>query len=165
MLKNKKTLYILIPVNILVWGFFVYRFYTAFTDSDVSIPIVQSKEIKVLGLKDSIAYKLSMDYKDPFLKESKREYVHNYSNSGNQPKKPAPVKTPSIAPAPKVLPDVKYLGLIKNNTSGMATALVSVNGQSKLIKQNESIDGIIFKTFNQDSLVAKWGRERIVVRK
>ena len=66
---------------------------------------------------------------------------------------------------PKQLPDVKYLGLIKNNTSGLSTALVSVNGQSKLIKQNQTIDGIIFKTFNQDSLVAKWGRERIVVRK
>jgi hypothetical protein len=165
MLKNKKTLYILIPVNILVWGFFVYRFYSAFTESNVPLSPVQTKAIKVLELKDSVTYKLSMDYKDPFLKDSKREYVRNYSNVGQQPKKVVQVKTPTVVIPPKQLPDVKYLGLIKNNSSGLTTALVSVNGQSKLIKQNEVIDGITFKTFNQDSLVAKWGRERIVVRK
>ena len=167
MLKNKKAIYILIPLNFLIWGFFIYRFYAAYTDSDVSMPIAKIESVKLENLKDSLTYNLSLDYKDPFLKEGERAYKQ--SNSGNGISESTPkrqvisVKAPTVPP--KQLPEVKYLGLIKNNTSGLTTALVSVNGQSRLIKQNESIDGIVFKSFSRDSLTAKWGKERIVVRK
>lgn len=167
MLKNKKAVYILIPLNVLIWGFFIYRFYTAYAESDLPPALPETRAMKLEELKDSAAYKLDLKYKDPFLKETSKS--HNYYNASPKPGqqqpavKPAPVKAP--APVPKQIPEVKYLGLIKNNTSGLATALVSVNGQSKLVKPNETFDGILFKTFNKDSLVAKWGKERIVVRK
>lgn len=168
MLKNKKAVYILIPLNLLIWGFFVYRFYTAYADSDMPLSATTSQVIKLENLKDSTAYQLKLDYKDPFLKDVKRESNLNSNGSGHytdqQPKKTAPPK-PQVNIPPKQLPEVKYLGLIKNTSSGQTTALVSVNGQSKLIKQNESVDGIVFKSFNKDSLVAKWGKERIVARK
>lgn len=168
MLKNKKAVYILIPLNLLIWGFFIYRFYTAYTDTDLADDRPASVTVKMDLVKDSLAYALKLDYKDPFLKESKREYVPNTrdlsGNSGEQTKKIAPAK-PIVTVPPKQLPEVKYLGLIKNTNTGLSTALVSVNGQSKLIKQNESVEGIVFKSFNKDSLVAKWGKERIVARK
>jgi hypothetical protein len=169
MLKNKKAVYILIPLNLAVWGFFIYRFYSAYTDSDMPLAESKSQTIKLDGLKDSVTYKLSMEYKDPFLKETKREFnpeskSNNLYDPDQQTKKASPAKPPVTVP-PKQAPDVKYLGLIRNNTSGLSTALVSVNGQSKLIKQNEAIEGIVFKSFNKDSLVARWGKERIVVRK
>lgn len=168
MLKNKKAVYILIPLNLLIWGFFVYRFYTAYADSNLPSASVTSQVIKLENLKDSVSYHLKLDYKDPFLKDVKRESNINTNRGGQftdqQSKKTAAPKTP-VNIQPKQLPEVKYLGLIKNTSSGQTTALVSVNGQSKLIKQNESVDGIVFKSFNKDSLVAKWGKERIVARK
>jgi hypothetical protein len=165
MLKNKKAVYILIPLNILIWGFFIYRFYSAYTDSDAPDLAPTARSLKIEEPKDSAAYKLDFKYKDPFLKEGSKEHRYYTSppSADQQSKKIIPVKTPPGIP--KQLPDVKYLGLIKNNSSGITTALVSVNGQSKLIKQNESFEGIVFKSFNKDSLVAKWGKERIVVRK
>lgn len=168
MLKNKKAVYILIPLNLLIWGFFVYRFYTAYADSDLPSSSVTSQAIKLENLKDSVSYHLKLDYKDPFLKDVKRESTINTNGAGHftdQPSKKTAIPKAAVTIAPKQLPEVKYLGLIKNTNSGLTTALVSVNGQSKLIKQNESVDGIIFKSFNKDSLVAKWGKERIVARK
>lgn len=168
MLKNKKAVYILIPLNVLIWGFFVYRFYTAYADSDLPPSTTTLQVIKMENLKDSATYQLKLDYKDPFLKDVKRESTIHTNGGGRltdqQSKKTAPPKVQVNIP-PKQLPEVKYLGLIKNTSSGQTTALVSVNGQSKLIKQNESVDGIVFKSFNKDSLVAKWGKERIVARK
>ena len=169
MLKNKKVVYILIPLNLLIWGFFAYRIFSAFSETETPLLNTTVQTIKTPVLSDSVIYKLSMAYKDPFLKESKEgestnNQNYNATNTEQQIKKNIPVKTPVII-APKQLPDIKYLGLIKNNTSGLSTALVSVNGQSKLIKQNEAMDGIVFKSFNRDSLVAKWGKERIVARK
>lgn len=165
MLKNKKAVYLLIPLNILIWGFFIYRFYTAYAESDLPATLPETKALKLEELKDSAAYRLNLNYKDPFLKETAKDrHYYNPSPKNEQLlKKTIPAKTPTLIP--KQVPEVKYLGLIKNNSSGLVTALVSVNGQSKLIKQNETFDGIVFKSFNKDSLVAKWGKERIVVRK
>jgi len=169
MLKNKKAVYILIPLNILVWGFFAYRFYSAFNESDVVLPSSGPVLVNKAEAKDSIVYKLSLDYKDPFLKHTKKEHAsgpQNYNTPVQQAdlKKTLPAKKQEPV-VPKQLPEIKYLGLIKNNASGFTTALVSVNGQSRLIKQNESMEGIVFKSFNKDSLVAKYGKDRIVVRK
>jgi hypothetical protein len=166
MLKNKKAVYILIPLNLLIWGFFIYRFYTSYYESNTSEPSVKLQATKVESIRDSIVYTLSLDYKDPFLKENGRSIQNTYAENNSKPaelKKVAPPPPPVIPP--KQLPDLKYLGLIKNTNTGMTTALVSVNGQSRMIKANESMDGIVFKSFNKDSLVAKWGKERIVARK
>ncbi len=118
--------------------------------------------------KDSVTYSLTLDYKDPFLKDVKKEYPSGQTSTNGiaqQEQKKNPVIKPIPNVPPKQLPEVKYLGLVKNTSSGMSAALVSVNGQSKLIKPNENVDGVVFKSFNKDSLVAKWGKERIVARK
>lgn len=167
MLRNKKAVYLLIPLNVLIWGYFVYRFYTAYTgDGDPVIP-ASTKTMHVAELKDSVIYTLALDYKDPFLKAGNTEPFYAEVQRPVMPavKREAPVArvTPSITP--KQLPDIKYLGLIRNTTSGVSTALITLNGRSLLIRQNETLEGIVFKSFNHDSLVAKWGRERIVARK
>ena len=167
MLKNKKAIYILIPVNLLVWGFFIYRFWSAYNMADEPAGVPKLQAIKPEDIKDSAAYTLKLDYKDPFLKDAGRAIEHLNTTYNANP--PAPQKQMAVIKAspliPKLLPDIRYMGLIKNNSSGIATALISVNGQSRLIKQNETHDGILFKSFNKDSLVAKWGKEKIVVRK
>ncbi|MBL7932783.1 MAG: hypothetical protein JNL60_12815 [Bacteroidia bacterium] len=169
MLKNKKSIYILIPLNIFIWGFFVYRFYSAYSDTDIpgSIKIEKTTSQKT-SLNDSAVYKLDLSYKDPFLKEEKhsRRAVLAGNKQGSPSQSPKSVQAlKTVTLAPKQTPEVKYLGLIKNKTSGMSTALVSVNGNSRLIKPNETIDGIVFKSFNNDSLVARWGKEKIVARR
>jgi hypothetical protein len=122
--------------------------------------------IKLDDIKDSVSYKLSLDYKDPFLRENEK-YRNASGSSSASTKTVVPkavvVKTPTVAP--KQLPDIKYLGLIKNSSSGAATAIISLNGQSKLIKANDIIDGVAFKSFDKDELIAMWGKEKMVIRK
>jgi hypothetical protein len=166
MLKNKKIIYLLIPLNIFVWGFFVYRFYTAYNEIDE----VPQKEIMPgfnrAELKDSISYKLNFTYKDPFLKESFISSSHHDQSSAESPvTSMKPISPTQITTSAKQLPDIKYMGLIKNTNTGAVTALISLNGQSKIIKLNDVIEGISFKAFTRDSLVARWGKERLVLRK
>jgi hypothetical protein len=164
MLKNKKAIYILIPLNIAVWGFFIYRFYMAYNDTDIPETGNQLKfEKQSIQAGDSTLYKLSLNYKDPFLKNSPVEPRRDFGPviTTAKPSKPTVL---AVVP-PKQIPDIKYVGLIKNSNSGTSTALVSINGESKLIKPNDNYNGIVFKAFNKDSLVAKWGKEKIVVRR
>lgn len=165
MLKNKKATYLLIPLNLLIWGFFIYRFYSAYTDAVLPDHEPRLQAVKLDTEKDSSTYTLQLNYKDPFLKGGEHVSRPPAEPSISPPPKPVAAAVKEPPAAPKQLPDIKYLGLIKNSSTGMATALVSLNGQSHLIKPNDTFDGICFKSFNNDSLVARWGKERIVARK
>jgi hypothetical protein len=165
MLKSRKAIYFLIPLNILIWGYFIHRIFSGFseTDSPAVVPVAFSK-VNTLD-SDSTHYELQLDYRDPFLKDIKVvPHSKNNKSSENDKQEIKPAKTPVIV-APKNIPEVKYLGLIKNTTSGVSTGLVSINGQLRYVKQNNTQDGIHFKSFTRDSLVAKWGKERIVAKK
>lgn len=170
MLRNKKSIYILIPLNVMIWGFFIYRFYSAYTESDLPQMDPGSKVVSAkVSLNDSVAYKLDLQYKDPFLKDSHSAQKLSVYNTDRTESKFEKAQEPKIIKAAptivKQAPDLKYLGLIKNKISGQSTALVSLNGQSRLIRPSEEIEGITFKSFNNDSLVARWGKEKIVVRR
>ncbi len=169
MLKGKKAVYILIPLNILIWGFFIYRFISAYYAYDEPLTQQSSQGIKLEVTKDSIAYKLNLKYPDPFLKKQAAQKNYGGSNfvSQNQPKQVAPKQEPIKKPEPvkAALPDIKYLGIVKNSSSGFSTAIVSINGQSRIIKANETFDGILFKSFDNNELIASFGKEKIVVRK
>lgn len=171
MLKNKKAIYILIPLNLAIWGYFIYRICGAFFGSDVLPNDERTEILKIKELRDSIVYKLSLDYKDPFLREGEKQRNYYAVNSSDQSikrketEKLKAVKMQTVAIAPKTPLDLRYYGLVKNSTTGTSTALVALNGQSKLIKVNDILEGITFKSFNKDSLVAKNGKETIVVRR
>jgi hypothetical protein len=163
MFKGKKGIYFLIPINILIWGFFIYRFYSAYHETDEVIVSDNLPSIKLDDLKESITYKLRLNYDDPFLKKEvkQKKANSNQQNIGIQ-QKAVVVKTPTVA---SQAPIIKYLGLVKNSSSGVGTAIVSINGQSRIIKQNETVEGVLFKSFDSNELIATWGKEKIVVKK
>lgn len=171
MLKNKNAIYYLVPVNIIIWGFFIVRFYHLFKpEGSAETGRVDQGIHDVQTIKD-YDYALSLKYKDPFLKDEKYARtetaypdMHNAmtkKNGDKQNKNTAGVVNSTTIPVPAI----KYLGLITNNANGNSTALIMLNGHSKIITANEVIDGITFKAFNSDSLIARWGKDRIVVLK
>ncbi len=163
MFKGKKGLYILIPLNIAIWGFFIYRFYSAFNEVDEFIPTEEKANFTVEELKDSITYRLALNYKDPFLKDvEKPKYNSNgnnnvTANNQNATKLKTSAKTPTVEIV-KPATDIKYLGLVKNNTTGNSTALIYINGQSHLVKNGDVINGIIVKNISSTSVELKEGK-------
>lgn len=166
MLKSKGAIYVLIPVNILVWGFFIYRFYTAYNEGEVEVEESKMQVIKLDELKDSVDYKLSLNYKDPFLREGekRKEHSSNTSKNINPVQKEKVVKTPTVS-VPKVQADIKYFGLVKNNTTGIATALISINGQTHLVKKGDVIVGIIVKNISNENVELKEGKSTQIINK
>lgn len=167
MLKGKKGIYILIPLNILIWSFFVYRFFSIYNEGN-EVQISQKINLEKEELnKDSTTYKLLLNYSDPFLKQN--EFL-NRKNNRNSPvqfiKSEVKVfKADKKKEMQKLMPEIKYLGLVKNSSTGYLTAIVSINGNSKLIKQNEVIDGIEFNSISSNNLVIHWNKEKIIINK
>ena len=168
MLKNKKAIYILIPVNIIVWCYLGYSIYSGLKGDDVPEISESTKEIKLDELKDSAVYKLSLNYADPFLREGEKSREHKYNNTGSTSSNIAPkniqVKTPSVVIV-KPVTDIKYLGLVKNNSTGISTALVSINGRSHLVKKGDIVEGIGVKSITNTAIELTEGKKSRVVIK
>ncbi|MBK7310364.1 MAG: hypothetical protein IPI93_06120 [Sphingobacteriaceae bacterium] len=167
MFKGKKGLYILIPLNILIWGYFAFRFYSFYNPDDEPRINDSSTSAKIEDIKDSVNYKLQLSYEDPFLKSEPKEKNNHSSKSLNkEPVKAKVEKVKNLKQEPeKTIPVIKYMGLVKNNSNGLATAIVSINGSSKLVKQDETVDGLRFKDFNNENLTVFWNKEKIVITK
>ena len=158
-------------VNLAVWGYVGWKVYGALQgdeEPDFAMDQAGIKKIEPVVKPDSV--QLSLNYEDPFLKHG------NFSSgkpkqvaSSTAPKiqsapKPAmvkPVATPTMAP----VMDIKYLGLIKNSSGNTMTALLSINGRSSFIKQNEVIEGFTVKEISAESILLLKGKEKIVIRK
>ncbi len=165
MFKSKGTVYILIPLNILIWGFFIYRFYTAYNEGDIPVTNENIQVIKLDDLKDSVQYQLSLNYKDPFLREGENnKKTHSSGTTKTNEQKPQIVKTPTVV-TPKITNEIKYLGLVKNNSTGVSTALVSINGKSYLVKKGDVIEGVTIKNISNDNVEIKEGKNSITVSK
>ena len=169
MLKNKKAIYILIPLNIFIWCYLGYSIYSGLKEDDLPEISNNNSVIKLDELKDTVAYKLSLNYKDPFLREGEKSRGHASNNlqSNNREAAPKniPIKTPSVAAIIKPATEIKYLGLVKNNSTGISTALVSINGKSHLVKKGDVVDGISIKNISNESMEVKEAKKIIIVSK
>jgi hypothetical protein len=172
MLKNKKAIYILIPLNIIIWCYLGYSIYSGLKEDDLP-EISKAKSVNKLNdLKDTVSYKLRLNYNDPFLRESEKNktYSNLYNvNNGNNtanvtvPKNTSP-KVPKVEEV-KPVPEIKYLGIIKNNTTGISTALVSINGKSYLAKKGDVIEGFGITNITNQVIELKEGKSTIAINK
>lgn len=165
MALGKKTLYFMVPVNICLWGFIGYKIYSTFNESDEIIPI-ENPIAKIKVDEDTNTYKLSLNYPDPFLKDepTKKTTQNNSIASAHKPViNPSHKSTETITPTPSR--EIKYLGLIQNKSSGVTTALISINGKSYLIKKGEIIEGVNFESITDQIIIAKIGKEKLTINK
>lgn len=161
MLKGKKSLYVFIPLNAIVWGLVAYRIYSYFKDdsslSDVGeFNIIVPKQL----VSDSLGYILDLNYEDPFLKEEPK--VQKKQSIGNDVHKKVTIPKPTV---PEKTYDVKYLGLISNTSSGATTALISIDGKSYIGKAGNSIEGVKLESINSSFMIIKIGKQRLTINK
>lgn len=171
MLKNKKAIYVLIPLNIIIWVYLGYSIYDGLRGEDIPIVETESTALKLKPENEGEAYKLSLNYDDPFLKDGPKP-KNNGNNASSNPnqqstvvKQMPAVKTPTVAPVVKPPADIKYLGLVKNNNTGIATALISLNGKSFVVKKGDVIETLSVKEVASDYVELKEGKNIMKISK
>lgn len=171
-MSKKAKLYLLVLINLLIWGYIGYKVYVALQGDDGNLSLQSSAPIQKITnteAKDSIT--LNLNYLDPFLKgfQSEKTPHHNSSSSNSNTnntitqKKPVVVKTPTIAITPTI--DVKYLGFIQNTEKGTQTALVSINGKSVFAIKGQTIEGVLFKEISANELSIIVDKKKMIIKK
>lgn len=57
--------------------------------------------------------------------------------------------------AEKSIKDIKYLGTVQNKTSGLTMAMISINGNSHVVKKGDSVEGMKFQNISKDVIEVK----------
>jgi type II secretory pathway component PulC len=155
-MKNKKTVYVILPVVIGLWALVIYKIVTIYSASEGTVVNTGSFVLPILISNSADTFSIAANYRDPFL--GKKE-------------SPAPDNAPKPAPRPEKVaepiqwPAITYGGVIKSRKSNVPLCMVSINGQTNFMKEGEVAAGIQLKKIYKDSIDVLFRKEKKVVRK
>lgn len=171
---KKAKLYLLVLVNLMVWGYVGCKVYSALQgDDEIDYSLNQTKIKTIDKPAEEIVEQLALNYDDPFLKQG--NYSGNITSKNNNTsrnnqtsvsQKQSVIKvntTETITPIPSL--EIKYLGLVKNSITGNHTALLNVNGRSVTVKQNDFVEGYLIKNISNESILIVKGKEKLLINK
>ena len=163
-MKNKKVIYILLPLTLFVWGLIVYRiFFNQSKEENSFIPpianVKKTTQVKV------DTFTLLLNYQDPFLKQARRKV--NYSDDENKPAV-RPSALPKVEPQEEktiVWPSLKYEGFVRHISKDKALIIVGINGKSTLMQTGETINNIKLVQVYNDSITVNYEKQNKTIKK
>ncbi|HWY38186.1 MAG TPA: hypothetical protein VNY73_06475 [Bacteroidia bacterium] len=163
MLKNKKAMYILLPLTLIIWGLIGYKIYLGLKDeSGPDETVSDFTPAKILN-KASDTFSLFNNYRDPFLTG-----IHKAVNSSSFSKPAQPTMNTgkngnTIKPALPLnndWPPVHYSGLLKNQSNSVSLVLLSINGKTYTLKQGDVAEELKVIAFTNEEVTLLRGKEK-----
>jgi hypothetical protein len=143
--KNKKSLYFLLPLTVFIWGLIVYNIYK----NQGNFHEANKKALKspIKEINDTIldTFSLKNNYKDPFLSQ---KIINNNSNSV--------VMKKTIIKDIVNWPEIHYKGSIINRSLNIANVNLVIDNKEYIFKVGESNDGFELIQYKNDSILIKY---------
>lgn len=150
-MKNKKNIYILLPLVLFVWGAVLYQVFS-FTNSDEIIPDSSPEfSIKPLKINKKESFAINVNYRDPFLgKMYKTDTISHTKKS--HPKTVKIIKQPEAL----VWPNIVYKGLISDTKGKSRIFMLIIDGKNYFMKTGDTENEIFLKDGNKESVYVKY---------
>ncbi|MDX2247949.1 MAG: hypothetical protein SF052_14280 [Bacteroidia bacterium] len=146
------------PVVIGIWAGVIFRFADNFSFNDETARA--SKEdltiVPVIEFKDSLH--LLLNYANPFQDFGERQLADTALVLPAKSFPPQP-----ILPPPSV-PEISYFGGVSRNPNTAPTGVISISGQSFLVREGDSLQGLRVKKLTAESVVLASGTQTIWVK-
>lgn len=165
MKNNKKTVYILLPVVVLVWSAIVYQFYMGEGEE----PAYQYRQgllaDSLAAVPEKVEYELYLNYPDPFGKVSARvqQPVRNEVSPERQSQEQE--FDPMFEEPGFDWNRVIFKGMVEHGGKKNKVALLEMDGKSYMLSKGSEEDGIYVKTLSKDSIEVEIGEESAFIRK
>jgi hypothetical protein len=147
MKSNKKNIFLLTGLVVLIWSLVVYRVLNYGQEDDFSAPVISyvSGKTDSTNTKD---YSLYADYSEPFL-------INPDLIKNDIPK----TKKVNKKPIPKLeWPEIHYRGTIQNKNK--ISYILEYNGETKIIQKKDSLGLVDIQKLYPDSVILKYKHER-----
>lgn len=150
-MKNKKNIYILLPVVLFVWGAVLYQFFS-FTNTDEIIATNTPEfTIRPLKVKERKSIVINVNYRDPFLGKMYTPQTAPKPKSGATSVK----KTPKVQEA-LVWPVILYKGMISDTKNKNKIFMLVIDGQNHYMKIGDTGNEIYLKSGDKESIYVKY---------
>ena len=161
MKNNKKTLFILIPALIAIWGLIAYKIFAVVDTPEVTTPSSSLKTIKLNSKADTLDFELFLSYADPFKISNNRTRITKAIPALNKtviiPRKKESIETLEW-------PSINYGGMVKSSNQRQV-ALLTVNGKEYIVNKMEEIEGVKILNYTIDEIKVKFSGEEKTIKK
>lgn len=154
-MNNKALVYILLAVVVGVWGYVIYRIFSAVSGDDgqviaASRPVnIAVQDLEYYSIKDSLF--LSLDYRDPI-------YNNSYAADGEieeqeeiDPNYTSDPYAVYVEPEPQV--DISYQGFIENESNKKRIAIVTIAGSQYMMAKDDRQQEITVRNIQPDRII------------
>ncbi|MBR8534939.1 hypothetical protein KDU71_05150 [Carboxylicivirga sediminis] len=150
-MKNKKSLYILIPLAVVVWGTIFWKVFSGSGNNSTveyqSNQVLSNKEIS----KDTIRRQLSYNYSDPFLKNQTKPSVEQPQEPKNEQRTINRVVR---------WPMVEFKGTVKSRRKNRTMAILQISSRKYLVRENELKDQVKVLAITPDSIGLEYQNDK-----
>ncbi len=154
-MKNKKALYVLLPVVVVIWGLIIFKVFSYTNEEPEFSPYSKTNIGKDKGEVLQENFVLDLNYEDPFKTKvgiRKTTTAENY--------KPKIKSNRAIR-----WPEIKYYGIVRNEKTARKVVSVGIGGRSYLMKEGEEKEKVRLVRVYGDSVLAKFkGEERVLMQ-
>lgn len=149
-MKSKKSIYVLLPIVLLIWGLVINQFFS-FSSNDFK-GVVESKEyaLKPLKLKPRDTSAINVNYRDPFLGK-----IYLPKNQNTNKRKMVKRTNPKLNAEPIILATIVYKGIVSDTKEKKKVFMLIINGQTFLMKKGDVENEVLLKDGNRESINVK----------
>ncbi|PWB18645.1 hypothetical protein [Flavobacterium sp. HTF] len=150
-MKNKKNIYIILPIVLFVWSAVLYQVFS-FTNNDEVVSANNPEfVIKPLKVKERQSFIIDVNYRDPFLGKMYMPQAATKVKTANSSIK----KTPKV-PETLVWPVILYKGMISDTKDKTKIFMLIIDGQNHYMKIGDTQNEIYLKSGDRESVYVKY---------
>ena len=149
-MKSKKSIYILLPIVLIIWGILIYQFFS-YTSSEI-IEVQEELPLFVkIDYKEPDTTALDVNHRDPFTGKLENA-KYNGSPSNKKVTNPPKIKTETT---PEVQTQIEYKGIVSDVANKKKVFMVVIDNQTYLMKQGDKENGVELINGNRESITIK----------
>jgi hypothetical protein len=150
-MKNKKNIYILLPIVLLIWGLVIYEFFS-FSNYNADETIVSEVfKVKPIKIKERQTVSIAVNYRDPFLGK-----MYTAVQNKTVAKKKVTTPTPKKIIDPIVWPSILYKGIVSDTKDKNKVFMLIIDGQTFLMKKGSTEREVFLKEGDRESIEVKY---------
>jgi hypothetical protein len=164
-MKNRKNIYFLLPLVLIVWGIIAYLIIVHFNNTEHTIQLQSNETFGSKDLQTQDTFSLRLNYRDPFLG------MTGHTDNTDNTKTPFDAQNffraadAQQATSPISWPIVTYHGIILNKKSGSRITLIKIDSKEQLLAEGQTVSGITLMKAYPDSGIFRYQKELKTIKK
>lgn len=159
-MKNKKNIYILLPLVLGIWGLLIYNFFSYLNPEEIVLPEDNFQISDEIKYTEPDTTTIDINHRDPFTgKMSSQNSEANERKVTNT----SSVKSNSDEPKIEETINIQYKGIVSDVTDKVKVFMVIINGKTFLMKQGDKeLDVKLIKGNRESIVISNKGKQNTI---